>query len=82
MKSFSLIIILIASQGCSLPYYGHTKETWNNLTAIEQEAIKQEYQAVIDSRSDQAHTDKINARTQSIIDRAVRPHKSGIKQLQ
>jgi PBP1b-binding outer membrane lipoprotein LpoB len=68
--SATAIILLI--QGCSVFYYGHTKEEWNNLTEKEKREIKSEYQSLIDSRNEQAHTDTIDARTQSVVDYGVK----------
>lgn len=67
-------IILIS--GCSSPYYGYTKQEWDGFSEKEQAAIKAEYQTVIDAKNNQAHTDKINDRTQSVIDYGVSPGKS------
>ena len=64
----ALLIISIMIQGCSAPYFGHTKEEWDNLSEKEKTVVKKEYQAVLDTRDKQAHADKINARTESIID--------------
>ena len=49
-------------------YYGHTKEEWNKLTKEEQIVIIKDYEVIINSRHAQTHKDKINSRTQSIVD--------------
>ena len=67
----SALIVALLTQACSSPYFGRTKEGWNNLTEEERMAVKKEYQAIIDARSEETHTDIINERTQSIIDYGV-----------
>lgn len=70
--SFIRVIIFIALlQGCSTPYFGHTEEGWNRLSEEQRLAIKKEYELAIDYKNSQRHRDKIDARTQSIIDRGV-----------
>ena len=64
----SIIMISIVIQGCSPPYFGHTKEEWDKLSEKEKADVKKEYQAVLDTRDNRANTDKIENRTQSIID--------------
>ena len=74
LKNYIIFLILsftLAVAGCSSPYYGYTKADWNNLSDEQQIAIKQEYQNIIDSKSEQAHQDIIDARTRSIINRGV-----------
>jgi hypothetical protein len=69
IKTFlSILIIASGLQACSVFYFGYTKEEWRNLSEEEKLAAKTEYQRAIDSREDQKHTDKINSRTQSVID--------------
>ena len=68
---FTIVIITILVLGCSAPYYGYTKEEWSRLSESEQSRIKKEYQSIIDSRNEQAHMDKINDRTNSVIELGV-----------
>lgn len=65
------LMLSIMVQSCSTPYYGYTKEKWNNFTEEEKISIKNEYQAITDIRNSQSHKDKINERTQSVIDYGV-----------
>ena len=62
---------MIALLGCSTPYYGYSKDDWNNLSEEERIAIKKEYQFIIEARERQKHEDVIDARTQSVIDLGV-----------
>ena len=62
------VFISCLLQACSVFYFGHTKEEWNKLSATEKSKVKEEYQAIIQTRTDQAHDDKVNGRTQSIMD--------------
>jgi PBP1b-binding outer membrane lipoprotein LpoB len=66
-----LLLVILVFQGCSTPYYGHSKASWEDLSEEERTAIKKEYQFIIDSKKEQAHVDKIDARTQSVIDHGV-----------
>jgi hypothetical protein len=59
------------SLSCSTPYYGYTKEKWNNLSEEKKISTKHVYQAITDIRNSQSHKDKINERTQSVIDYGV-----------
>lgn len=65
------LVIIILLQGCSVVYYGHTKAEWDKLTDVEKATVKEEYQTVINVKNEQVHTDKIEARTQSVIDYGV-----------
>jgi len=65
------LILFLLLTACSKPYYGYTEKDWNNLPEKEKIAIKNEYKRIIDSRNEQKHTDKINARTQSVIESGV-----------
>lgn len=75
MKSlYYLLLFFILStliQSCSAPYYGYTKEKWDSFTEQEKVTIKKEYQVITSIRNAQNHTDKINERTQSVIDYGV-----------
>lgn len=75
MRTPNYFLVILAAtvllQGCSTLYFGHSKEEWNSFSDDEKTAIKAEYQTIINSRNEQTHTDKINARTQSIIDYGV-----------
>jgi hypothetical protein len=66
---FVALLAAFLMQACSSFYFGHTKAEWNTLTEKEKIAAKKDYQTIIGSRSNQAHTNQINARTQSVIDR-------------
>jgi len=63
---FTVTIIFMLIQGCT--YFGHTREEWNNLTEREKAAVKYEYQTILDAQAGLEHSDKLNTRTQSIID--------------
>jgi len=63
-----ILIIGLSVSGCSTPYFGHTKEEWDKLSEKEKTEVKKEYGTVLETRDNQANTDKINKRTQSIID--------------
>lgn len=76
-KSIKALLLVITLQGCSTPYYGYTKRDWNRLSAEEQDAVKAEYQEIVDFKRGQAHDDTLDARTQSIIDYAVDGPKYG-----
>ena len=67
----NVLLVVVVFQGCSTPNYGYSKEGWKSLSEEERVTIKEEYQAIIDSKKKQAHKDIIDARTQSIIDRGV-----------
>ena len=67
-NSIKILLVIIALQGCSTPYYGHSKIEWDNLSEVEKVAVKKEYQFIIDSKVTQKHKDIIDARTQSVID--------------
>jgi len=69
------LAVIVTTQGCSAPYFGHTKEQWDNLSLKEKMIVKEEYQTVIDLKNDQSHTDKINERSQSIINYSPRDNK-------
>ncbi len=72
LKYYSLaFIIVVLLQGCSTGYFGHTKAEWDKLTDVEKATVKEEYQTAINAKNGQAHTDKIKARTQSVIDYGV-----------
>ncbi len=66
--SFLLMISASLLQACSSPYYGYTKNEWDSLTDEQRTIVKEEYQAVITARNNQSHTDKLDERTQSIIE--------------
>ena len=68
-----LLGIFLAS--CATPYFGHSKTEWDKMSTEEQNAIKAEYQQVIDSRSAQNHQDKIDTLTETIIDHGINPTK-------
>jgi len=74
-KSITILLITISLQGCSTPYYGHSKSEWDKLSEEEQIAMKKEYQLIIDSKKEQKHKNIIDERTQSIIDRGVEGRK-------
>lgn len=76
-KLIQTLLLIITIQGCSTPYYGHTKRDWERLSAEEQSAVKAEYQAIVDYKRNQAHDDTLDARTQSIVDYAVDGPKYG-----
>jgi len=73
IQFYSIIILLTINMayGCSAPYYGYTRSEWDNLTEEKKAAIKDEYKIIIDSRNEQKHTDKINSRTQSVLESGV-----------
>lgn len=73
-KLYSLLLFAIALtlvQSCSSPYYGYTNDEWTNFSEKEQNSIKTDYQTITNIRNAQSHTDKINERTQSVIDYGV-----------
>ncbi len=67
-KVVRCLFVIVVFQGCSTPYYGHSKEDWEKLSEEEHVAIKKEYQFIVDSRKEQTHKNTINAKTQSVID--------------
>ena len=77
LGSIIFLLVILAIQGCSAPYYDHSKKDWDNLSEEERIAIKAEYQLIVDTKRDQPHKDKIEARTQSVIDRGVEGAKYG-----
>ncbi len=69
-RLYKISLAFIASAfllACSTPYYGYTKEDWDNLTEQERINIKDEYRAILATKNNQAHADKIDTRKQSII---------------
>lgn len=74
---YSAIFIMILLQGCSTPYFGYSEKEWQKLSDEERAVKREEYQPIIDSRGERAHTDVIDARTQSVIDRGVNGPKYG-----
>ena len=66
--SLVTVVAMLTIQSCATPYYGNTKQEWDNLTEAEKLELKKDYQTVINPKNEQAHTDKINARRESIID--------------
>jgi predicted DNA-binding protein (MmcQ/YjbR family) len=67
-NTLSVIAISLLLQACSTFYFGHTKEEWDSLTEDERLSAEKEYKHIIDSRQEVNHNDKIDERTQSIID--------------
>ncbi len=67
----SALVIVVLLQGCSTGYFGHTKAEWDTLSDVEKATVKEEYQTIINVKNAQAHTDKTEARTQSVIDYGV-----------
>ncbi|MGH1486136.1 MAG: hypothetical protein ACRBCI_07930 [Cellvibrionaceae bacterium] len=61
-------IVLVMLTACANPYYGYSKEGWDSLSINQKIAIKEEYQLMLDNKNNRKNTDKIEERTQSIID--------------
>ena len=72
LKTLIVTFIIVFIQGCSINYYGHTEEEWKQLSENERNNIEEEYAPIINSRTNQDHTDKINSRTESIINLGVK----------
>ena len=53
---------------CSNPYYGYSKSEWESFSINKKIAIKEEYDAILRTKNNQRNSEKIRARTQSIID--------------
>lgn len=64
----SIVVINILLQGCSVFYFGYTKAEWDKLSPAERIAAQDEYKAIISTQNERQHDEKINARTQSIVD--------------
>jgi hypothetical protein len=58
--------------GCFSPYYGYSQQGWNSLFEQEKLSIKKQYQQIVDSKLEQRHEERIDARTRSVIDRGVK----------
>lgn len=76
-KPIKILPLVIIIQACSSPFYGYSKRDWDRLSAEQQNAIQEEYQAIVDLKQTQAHTDALDSRTQSIIDYGVGGPKHG-----
>ena len=70
-------LILVTVTGCSSPYYGYTKEGRLKLTDQERSASHDEYQYVLDSKVEQRHIDKIDARMRSFKELRTDPPRTG-----
>jgi hypothetical protein len=71
----SMLFVMLATatlMGCSSPYYGYSQQEWNSLSEEEKLSIKKQYLQIVDSKVEQRHEDRIDARTQSVIDRGVK----------
>lgn len=68
MKNVPLLLITIFCAACVHPYFGYTEAEWNRLPEKQQQAIKAEYQPIIDAKRAQRHEDLIDERTQQVID--------------
>lgn len=66
--------LCIFSSGCSMFYYGHTKEEWMQFSEEEQEEAKKEYQRIVETKREQDDSDTIDTRSQSVIDYGVRKY--------
>jgi len=60
------MIVLLSA--CSKPYYGYTRDEWNNLPEKEKAAVKAEYQQAIDAKNSQQQMDLIEEHRQKTID--------------
>jgi len=69
-QSLVLFLVLI-SIGCATPYYGYSKEDWEQLTKEEKQAAKAEYQEIIDYQYRRNHEDQFEARKQQVIQRGL-----------
>ncbi len=54
---------------CATPYYGYSKEEWQQLSGEDQQAVQAEYKEIIDYQYRQKHEGKFEARKQQIIRR-------------
>ncbi len=76
-KLVKTLLLVIAAQACSTPYYGYTKRDWDRLSVEEQSTVKNEYQAIVGLKREQVHKDALDARTQSIVEYGVGGPKYG-----
>lgn len=72
MKNIILLLITIFCAACMHPYFGYTEAEWNRLPGKQRQAIKAEYQPIIDAKHAQRHDELIEERTQQVIDLGVR----------
>lgn len=63
---FLSVILMVFCMGCSMFYYGYTKEEWNALSEQTKHEVKQEYQRVMETKEAQKHDDIIEKRDESV----------------
>lgn len=74
IKNFHILLMLLSIFfiGCSMFYYGHTKEEWNALSEGEKRAAKEEYQRVMETKKEQEEETAIDARAESFEDYGIK----------
>ena len=65
-------IFLLSLFGCSMFYYGHTKEEWIALSESEKRAAKEEYQRVRETKKQQEEKTAIDERAESFEDYGIK----------
>ena len=66
-----IAVLGIFLSGCSIFYYGHTKEQWMQFSEEEKVEAKKEYQRIVETKREQDDSDALDARNQSVIDYGV-----------
>jgi hypothetical protein len=64
--SFLYVVGVMFLSGCSMFYYGYTKEEWDALSEQTKIEVKKEYQRVMETKEAQKHDDVIEQRDESV----------------
>ena len=67
-----LMLLSIFFIGCSMFFYGHTKEEWIALSESEKRAAKEEYQRVRETKKQQEEKTAIDERAESFEDYGIK----------
>lgn len=71
MQSVRLVASTLLLSACASPYYGYSKGEWQNLTTAEQDAVKSEFQDIVNARETEKYRYQINSSKRNIIYRGV-----------
>ena len=75
LNSLCKIALLIAAPlvtSCATPYYGYSKQEWQQFSEEDKQAIEAEYEEIIQFKYRQTHEDQFEERKQQVIKRGVR----------
>lgn len=73
--AFIMGLVCATIIGCSMFYYGYTKDEWNVLSEEEQLRVKEEYKRVMATKNEQEAKNTIDKRTDSILDYGIKKSK-------